>query len=99
MAKKRILLLSDDLRMTSGIATMSKEIVLGTVDKFDWVQLGAAVSHPEFGKIVDMNDDVRKRTGVADAYVRIYPNNGYGNIQIIRKLIKDEIYPICSYSV
>ena len=76
--------------MTSGIATMSKEIVLGTVDKFDWVQLGAAVSHPEFGKIVDMNDDVRKRTGVADAYVRIYPNNGYGNIQIIRKLIKDE---------
>jgi len=90
MAKKRILLLSDDLRMTSGIATMSKEIVLGTVDKFDWVQLGAAVSHPEFGKIVDMNDDVRKRTGVADAYVRIYPNNGYGNIQIIRKLIKDE---------
>ena len=90
MAKKRILLLSDDLRMTSGIATMSKEIVLGTVDKFDWVQLGAAVSHPEFGKIVDMNDDVRKRTGVADAYVRIYPNNGYGNIQIIRKLIKDD---------
>jgi glycosyltransferase involved in cell wall biosynthesis len=90
MAKKRILLLSDDLRMTSGIATMSKEIVLGTVDKFDWVQLGAAVSHPEFGKIVDMNDDVRKRTGVEDAYVRIYPNNGYGNIGIIRKLIKDE---------
>jgi glycosyltransferase involved in cell wall biosynthesis len=90
MAKKRILLLSDDLRMTSGIATMSREIVLGTVDKFDWVQLGAAVSHPEFGKIVDMNDDVRKRTGVEDAYVRIYPNNGYGNIQIVRKLIKDE---------
>jgi hypothetical protein len=27
MSKKRILLLSDDLRMTSGISTMSKEFV------------------------------------------------------------------------
>jgi len=27
MAKKKILLLSDDLRMASGIATMSKELV------------------------------------------------------------------------
>ena len=42
MQKKKILLLSDDLRMTSGIATMSKEFVLGTLDKYDWIQLGAA---------------------------------------------------------
>jgi hypothetical protein len=46
MNKKKILLLSDDLRMTSGIATMSKEIVLGTIHKYDWVQLGAAIKHP-----------------------------------------------------
>ena len=90
MSKKKILLLSDDLRMTSGIATMSKEIVLGTVDKFDWVQLGSAVSHPEFGKIVDLNEDVRKRTGIQDANVKIYPNNGYGDINILRQLIMSE---------
>jgi len=30
MAKKKILLLSDDLRMTSGIANVSKQLVLGT---------------------------------------------------------------------
>jgi glycosyltransferase involved in cell wall biosynthesis len=90
MSKKKILLLSDDLRMTSGIATMSKEIVLGTVDKFDWVQLGSAVSHPEFGKIVDLNEDVRKRTGIQDANVKIYPNNGYGDINILRQLLMSE---------
>ena len=90
MSKKKILLLSDDLRMTSGIATMSKEIVLGTVDKFDWVQLGSAVSHPEFGKIVDLNEDVRKRTGIQDANVKIYPNNGYGDINILRQLLMAE---------
>ena len=56
--KKKILLLSDDLRMTSGVATMSKEIVLGTLHKYDWVQLGAAISHPEYGKIMDITDQL-----------------------------------------
>ena len=51
MSKKRILLLSDDLRMHSGIATQSKEFVMGTIHKYDWVQLGGAVKHPEEGKI------------------------------------------------
>lgn len=88
--KKKILLLSDDLRMTSGIATMSKEIVLGTIHKYDWVQLGAAIKHPEFGKIVDVNDDIRNRTGVKDANLKIIPYNGYGDANILRKLIKDE---------
>jgi glycosyltransferase involved in cell wall biosynthesis len=90
MKKKKILLLSDDLRMTSGIATMSKEIVLGTIHKYDWVQLGAAIKHPEYGKVVDVNDDVRKRTGVEDANLKIIPYNGYGDITILRKLIKEE---------
>ena len=31
MSKKKILLLSDDLRMNSGIATQSKEFVMGTI--------------------------------------------------------------------
>ena len=88
--KKKILLLSDDLRMTSGIATMSKEIVMGTIDKYDWIQLGAAISHPEIGKIVDVNDDIRKRTGIADANLKIIPYNGYGDINILRRLINEE---------
>ena len=45
--KKKILLLSDDLRVHSGIGTMSREFVLGTVHKYDWVQIGAAVKHPD----------------------------------------------------
>ena len=50
--KKKILLLSDDLRMHSGIATQSKEFVMGTIHKYDWCQLGGAVKHPEEGKII-----------------------------------------------
>ena len=90
MAKKKILLLADDLRMASGIANVSKQLVLGTVDKYDWVQLGAAIKHPEAGKIFDLNEDVRKQTGVADANVKIYPFDGYGNADIIRQLLMME---------
>jgi len=85
--KKKILLLSDDLRMHSGIATQAKEFVMGTMHKYDWVQLGGAVKHPEEGKIVDMSEAVRKEWGVKDAYLKIYPISGYGNPQVMRELL------------
>ena len=82
--KKKILLLSDDLRMSSGIATVSKEFVFGTLDKYDWVQLGAAVNHPEQGKEIDLGDDARKISGVKDASLKIIPWSGYGYANILR---------------
>lgn len=88
--KKKILLLADDIRMHSGIATMSKEIVLGTVDKYDWVQLGALQQHPEQGKIIDISQDVVNITKVEDASVRIYPWSGYGDAKVLRTLLKKE---------
>jgi glycosyltransferase involved in cell wall biosynthesis len=88
--KPKILLLSDDLRMASGIATMSREFVMGTLDRFDWVQVGAAIKHPEQGKMLDLNEDVRKRTGIQDAYLKILPWDGYGNPDLIRQLINTE---------
>jgi glycosyltransferase involved in cell wall biosynthesis len=90
MAKKKILLLSDDLRMASGIATMSKELVLGTVHKYDWFQVGAAINHPEAGKVLDVSEDIKNTYGVADANVKILPWNGYGNADLIRQLINSE---------
>ena len=90
MKKKKILLLSDDLRMASGIANVSKQFVLGTVDKYDWVQLGAAINHPDVGKILELSEEVQKVTGVKDASVKLYPYNGYGDADVIRQLIMME---------
>ncbi len=87
MSKKKIMLLSDDLRMSSGVGTVSKNFVLGTIDKYDWVQVGGAIKHPEEGKVVDMNDSIRKETGVEDAYLKIYPISGYGNQELMRQLM------------
>ena len=85
--KKKILLLSDDFRMSSGIATVSKELIFGTLDKYDWIQLGAAIEHPEKGKEIDLGDDARKISGVYDASVKIIPWSGYGDADILRELI------------
>ena len=90
MKKKKILLLSDDLRMSSGVGTVSKNFVLGTIHKYDWVQAGGAIKHPEEGKIVDMNESIRKDTGIEDACLKIYPISGYGNQELVRQLINIE---------
>jgi len=88
--KKKILLLSDDIRMFSGIATQGKEMILGTVDKYDWVQLAGSVKHPDKGKVIDISQDVAKETGVQDARVLLYPTDGYGNPDLLRELIARE---------
>ena len=90
MAKKKILLLSDDLRLTSGIATVSRDMVIGTVQHFDWVQLGAAINHPDKGKVMDLSKDASELTGVKDASVKVYCNDGYGDPLLLRKLIDAE---------
>jgi|TARA_R110000772_G_scaffold217978_2_gene328574 glycosyltransferase involved in cell wall biosynthesis len=90
MAKKKILLLSDDLRMSSGVGTMSKEFVMGTVHHYDWVQIGGAITHPDQGKVINMNDSMKEETGVEDASVTIYPTNGYGNQELVREVLKRE---------
>ena len=88
--KKKILLLGDDLRMHSGIGTMSKEFVFGTLDKYDWVQLGAAVKHPENGQIHDISKQAAEETGVHDAYLKIYAYSGYGNAQVLGEIMAVE---------
>lgn len=90
MTKPKILLLSDDLRMHSGIATMSRELVMGTVKNYDWIQLAGAIQHPEKGKVVNISDAIAKETGISDAKVILYPVDGYGNEDILYAIIDRE---------
>ena len=48
--RKKILLISDDIRLQSGVATVAREIVVGTSNKYNWVNLAAAINHPDKGK-------------------------------------------------
>ncbi len=85
--RKTILLLSDDLRMTSGVGNVSKDFVLGTCHIFNWVQIGGAINHPEAGMNVDISEDTAKRTGISDAVVKVHPSSGYGNQPMVRALM------------
>jgi glycosyltransferase involved in cell wall biosynthesis len=88
--RKKILLLSDDMRLHSGIATMARELVIQTAHHFNWVNLGGAMKHPDEKKAFDLSEDVNKQCGIEDSYVRLYATSGYGTAEIVRELIKTE---------
>jgi glycosyltransferase involved in cell wall biosynthesis len=88
--RKKILFLCDDITTNSGIGTMAREIVVGCAHKYNWVCVGAAINHPQAGQKLDFSSDISKLTEIEDASVISYPNNGYGDAELIRKLIKTE---------
>jgi len=88
--RKKILLICDDLRVYSGIATVAREIVLNTVQHFNWVQVAGAINHPDKGKKLDLSNDTNNNTGLTDSSVVVYPVDGYGDANFIRQLIQIE---------
>ena len=88
--RKKILLLCDDIRFTSGVATIAREMVVGTSHHFNWVNLGGAIQHPEVGKRLDISQDTNTHNEIEDASVFIYPSNGYGDANMVRALIDIE---------
>ena len=88
--RKKILLLSDDLRFHSGIATMSKELIIGTAHEYKWVQLAAALNHPEHGKVLDISQSVNDEIGISNANVKLYCHTTYGNIQVLKEILHFE---------
>ena len=88
--RKKILLLCDDIRMTSGISTMAREIVIGTAHHYNWINVGGAITHPDKGKRFDLSEDTNQNANITDSNVFLYPTDGYGSPELIRQLIQIE---------
>jgi glycosyltransferase involved in cell wall biosynthesis len=88
--RKKILLITDDIRFPSGVGSMGKEIIIHTAHHFNWVNLGGAVNHPEQGKRFDLSPETNKLMGIDDSYVHIIANTGYGSADQIRTILKSE---------
>ena len=88
--RKKILLICDDVRVHSGVATIARELVLNTAQHFNWVNVGGAINHPEAGKRLDLSPDTNNNTGLTDSSVILYPSSGYGDARLIRQLIQIE---------
>jgi hypothetical protein len=85
--RKKILIISDDIRTQSGVGNMSKEIVLNSAHKYNWVNLGGAVKHPEKGKGFNISSDIDKITGITDSDVKVIASDGYGDATMLRAII------------
>ena len=85
--RKKILLICDDIRVHSGVATVAKEIIIHTSHHFNWVNIAGAIQHPDAGKKLDLSVDSGKNAGIDDAYVMLYPTNGYGTVEFLRQVI------------
>ena len=88
--RKKILLICDDIRVHSGVATVGREVVIQTAQHFNWVNLGGAIKHPEEGKRLDLSQSTNEAAGLTDSSVMMYPVNDYGNPDILRNIIKFE---------
>lgn len=88
--RKKILLITDDIRVHSGVGSIGREIVLHTAHRYNWVCIGGAIQHPDLGKRFDLSEETNKMIGIDDSSIILYPTNGYGNPDLIRYMIKNE---------
>lgn len=88
--RKMVLVLGDDFRLNSGVATIIREMIKRTAHRYNFVCIGGAANHAEYGTIQDASADMSKEIGIPDAWVRIYPYNGYGDIHIVRHLMEQD---------
>jgi hypothetical protein len=70
--RKKILLMCDDIRTHSGIATVAKEIVMHTCHHYNYINVGAAINHPDQGKRLDLSHETNKIAGIEDSSVNCY---------------------------
>jgi len=88
--RKKILLLTDDIRVHSGVAQIGREIVMHTAHRYNWVQLAGAIKHPDTGNLQDLSDDTNKKMDLEDSNVLLYPCDGYGDEKLVRLVIEKE---------
>ena len=74
----------------SGVPAMSRELVLGTVKNYDWVQIAGAIQHPDKGKGYQHGCGNYQMTGVKDEKIVLYPVDGYGNEELLFNIMDRE---------
>ena len=88
--RKKILMLSDDIRTHSGVGNMAKEIIVNSAHRYNWINLGGAVKHPDKNKSFSLSEDVNKAANIPDSDVLVIACDGYGDANILRAVIAQE---------
>ena len=88
--RKKILLVCDDIRVHSGVATVAKEIVIHTAHHFNWVNIAGAIQHPEKGKVLDISSATNIEAKIEDSNVRLYCVDGYAQSIELQQILNVE---------
>ena len=88
--RKKILLVCDDIRVHSGVATVAKEIVIHTAHHFNWVNVAGAIQHPEKGKVLDISSATNIEAKIEDSNVRLYCVDGYAQSIELQQILNVE---------
>lgn len=88
--RKKILLMCDDIRMHSGVGNVGKDLVIHLAHKYNWINIGGAINHPDAGKKLDITADINALTGLTDSEVFVIPSNGYGDPMFLRQVLQIE---------
>lgn len=84
--RSKILLICDDIRDTSGIATMAREIITGTASYYNWIQI--AVGHGD--KKASLSDEINNILKINDSDVVLHPYPDYNCNHLLFQLIEEE---------
>lgn len=85
--KKTFIFITDDIRLHSGIGTVSREIIVNTAHKYNYIVLGAAINHPDLGKVFDLSDSINTEAGITDSSVFLHAVNGYEQPVLVRQIV------------
>ena len=88
--RKKIMLVCDDIRVHSGVATVAKEIVIHTAHHFNWVNIAGAIQHPEKGKVLDISSATNIEAKIEDSNVRLYCVDGYAQSIELQQILNVE---------
>ena len=88
--RKKIMLVCDDIRVHSGVATVAKEIVIHTAHHFNWVNVAGAIQHPEKGKVLDISEATNVEAKIDDSNVKLYCVDGYAQSIELQQILNTE---------
>ena len=88
--KEKVVIVSDDIRYPSGVSNITKQIILGTIKDYDWVQIATSGTDHDSNSVIDVSESVKSITKINDAYTRLYCTQGYGNYATFNKVLTNE---------
>lgn len=87
--RKNILLISDHIRLLSGVGRMSKHIVERSTHRFNWYCIGGNVGNPDNFEPEEVGTDFLEDSKVDDPEVVIYPDGKFGSYPVVRSMIEE----------